>query len=291
MIPLRETTIRYIAERRCGSGGYCFYRLDEPNAGDTFFALASLAILDALPQNDRATPGYLRSFQQHDGSFSNPNVGHAVIRSLAILGEHPQRDPADWILSSMTVPAATARPVESPSVFEPLYQLVSLCRLVDITIPADKKDELMRAVLRYRRPDTGFGQSYSSMIETAHALAILAALDNETILQPSIGFLRLCEDPNYGFLSVPNTRPAFLEHIHAGILACSMIGYRSPVLEPCEEFIRKCLRGNGGYVRSVFGGSATLENTYLALDTLAMIQEMHLQSVTARHEPGRKVAR
>ena len=291
MIPTREISIQYISERRCSSGGYCFYRLDEPNAGDTFYALASLAILNALPRNDEITWTYLHSFQRPDGSFPNVNVGHAVIRGLALLGERPAINPSDWILATMTSPGDTTRPVESASLFEPLYLLTSLCRLLDITIPPGKKGALIRAVLRYRRPDTGFGQSYSSMIETAHALAILAALDNKTALQPSIGFLRRCEDPDYGFLSVPNTRPAYLEHIHAGVLACSVLGYRSPVLGPCGEFIRKCLRENGGYVRSIFGGSATLENTYLALDTLAMIREMHLQSVAARHEPGTEAVR
>ena len=42
-----QKTIRYISERQCASGGYCFYRLDEPNAADTLYALASLALLDA----------------------------------------------------------------------------------------------------------------------------------------------------------------------------------------------------------------------------------------------------
>jgi len=274
MIPTREITIQYISERRCASGGYCFYRLDEPNAGDTFYALASLAILDALPRDDEATRTYLHSFQRSDGSFPNVNVGHAVIRSLALLDERPAINPSDWILTAMTAPGDATRPVESMSLFEPLYQLVNLCRLLEIPIHSREKDELIRAVLGYRRPDTGFGQSYSSMIETAHALAILAALDNETAAQPSVRFLHLCEDPDHGFLSVPNTRPPFLEHIHAGVLACSMIGYRSPVLEPCGDFIRKCCRENGGYVRSTFGGSATLENTYLALDTLDMIENM-----------------
>lgn len=288
MIQNQETTIRYITERRCESGGYCFYRLDEPNAGDTFYALASLAMMDALPQDDEATQTYLHSFQRPDGSFPNVNVGHAVIRSLALLHERPAINLSDWILTAMTAPGDTTRPVESMSLFEPLFQLVNLCRLLKIPIPPREKDVLIRAVLGYRRPDTGFGQSYSSMIETSHALAILAALDNETVAQPSIRFLHLCEDPDYGFLQVPNTRPPFLEHIHAGVLACSMIGYRSPVLEPCGDFIRKCFRENGGYVRSVFGGSATLENTYLALDTFDMIEKMSkipVQQTGCSHTP------
>ena len=38
--------------------------------------------------------------------------------------------------------------------------------------------------------------------------------------------------------------------------------------------IRKCCRENGGYVRSMFGGSPTLENTWLALDALSLIERM-----------------
>jgi len=64
----QETTIEYIRERRFSSGGYCFYQPDEPNAGDTFHALASLAILDALPDNDNVTRDYLRTFRNPDTS-------------------------------------------------------------------------------------------------------------------------------------------------------------------------------------------------------------------------------
>jgi hypothetical protein len=118
-------------------------------------------------------------------------------------------------------------------------------------------------------------------METAHALAILAAVDPETDLRPAFQFVKQYEDPEYGFLSIPGSRPSFLENIHAGILACSVLGYQSPMLGASEAFIRKCLRENGGYVRSVFGGSATLENTFLALDALAMIRALTGKEDTA----------
>jgi hypothetical protein len=289
MIHSRETTIRYITERRCESGGYCFYRLDEPNAGDTFYALASLAILGALPRDDETTRTYLHSFQRPDGSFPNVNVGHAVIKSLALLGDQPATDSAEWILASMTLPADTSRPMESTSLFEPLYHLTGLCRLLRITIPAGRKEEIIRALLRYHGPDDGYGQPGSTMIETAHALFIHATVDNETSSQPAIRFLKRCEDPDYGFHSVSGARPPFLEHIHAGVLACSVLGYPSPALGRCEEFIRKCCRENGGYVRSVFGGSATLENTFLALDALTMIHDIKLHSITSGLAPGMEI--
>jgi len=289
MIPEQETTIRYIRERRCLSGGYCFYRLDEPNAGDTFYALASLAMLDALPDNDDATLSYLHPFQHPDGGYSNVNVGHAVIRSLNLLGERPHIDPAEWILSSLLPPGDSTRPVESSSLFEPLYLLTGLCSLLSIEIPPEKKATVISAVLRYQHPDTGFGYPRSTIIETAHALAILGALDYPVSSTGSTAFLKQCEDPAYGFLAVPGSKPGYLEHVHAGVLACSVLGYYSPVLLQGEEFIRKCCRENGGYVRSVFGGSATLENTYLALDTLDLIGKM--SKPPARSEDARNPLR
>ena len=274
MIHEKEITLRYIRKRRCASGGYCFYQLDEPNAGDTFYALASLATLGALPDNDDATLSYLHTFQHPDGRYSNVNVGHAVIRSLNLLGERPHIDPAGWILSSLLPPGDSTRPVESSSLFEHLYLLTDLCTLLGIAIPTDKKAEIISAVLRYRHPDTGFGHPHSMIIETAHAHAILAALDYPVSSTGSTEFLKRCEDPTYGFLAVPATKPTYLEHVHAGVLACLVLGYHSPVFAQCEEFIRKCCRENGGYVRSIFGGSPTLENTYLALDAMTMIGQM-----------------
>lgn len=287
MIPCRETTIRYIMKRRCESGGYCFYRLDEPNAGDTFYALASLAILQALPRGDEATRTYLHSFQQPDGSFTNVNVGHAVIRSLALAGERPAANPSAWILSSLQPPDATGRPVESSSLFEPLFQLTALCRLLRIGIPESKRDEIKNAVYRYRHGEGGFGYPRSTIIETAHALAVLAVTGDSSDPAPAEKFLQSCEDPVYGFLAVPGARPPFLEHIHTGILACSVLGYRPVVLEQCGEFIRKCCRENGGYVRSVFGGSATLENTYFALDSLRMLEHIGTD-LCLREQPSLK---
>jgi hypothetical protein len=275
MMPMTDDqqTIRYISERRCASGGYCFYRLDEPNAADTFYALASLDLLDAVP-DDPVTLSYLREFQRTDGSFSNVNVGYAVCRSLLILSERPACDPAGWLLAAMIPPGADERPVESVSLFSNLFLCVDLCTRLGIAIPSDRKAAIVSAVLRYKHPDTGFGHPRSTLIETSHALAILAALGYPASLTGSTEFIKKCEDPSYGFLAVPGATPSYLEHVHAGILACSVLGYRSPAHKRCREFIRRCQSGNGGYVRSIFGGAATLENTYLVLDTLEMIRQM-----------------
>ena len=86
---------------------------DEPNAGDTFHALASLAMLGAVP-DDNATRSYLQEFQRTDGSFTNVTVGHAVCRSLAILGNDrrsiPRTGSDRYCCHPVTVPARSNRP-------------------------------------------------------------------------------------------------------------------------------------------------------------------------------------
>jgi hypothetical protein len=285
MIQGQDTTIEYIRERRCSSGGYCFYRLDEPNAGDTFHALASLAMLDALPDNDVATREYLYSFQNSGKHFSNVNVRYAIARSLLLLGEKSDEDPASWILPLLIPPRDSIRPAESSSLFEYLYLLTDLCTIQNVTIPSEKKAEIITAVLHYHHKDTGFGHPVSTIIETADALAILAALGYPVSSAGSTEFLKQCEDPASGFLAVPGSKPGYLEHIHAGVLACSVLGYPSPLFVQCQEFIRKCCSDNGGYVRSMFGGSPNLENTWLALDTLAIIGRMS-KDPTRRQDAG-----
>ena len=278
MIQRQETTIEYIHERRCRSGGYCFYRLDEPNAGDTFHALASLALLDALPEDNSATRDYLSTFRNPDKHFSNVNVRYAVSRSLLLLGEKPGDDSASWILPLLIPPRDGIRPVESSSLFEQLNLLTDLCTIQKVTIPSEKKSEIIATVLHYQHKDTGFGYPVSTIIETADALAILAALGYPVSLTGSTEFLKQCEDPASGFLAVPGSKPGYLEHIRAGVRACSVLGYHSPVLDQCREFILRCHLGNGGYVRSIFGGSATLENTWHALDALTIIEQMSTSS-------------
>jgi hypothetical protein len=153
-------------------------------------------------------------------------VGSAVIRSLALLGKRPAQDPSGWILQAMDLADHTARPVESVSEFERLVAAVECCTALGISIPAPVSQALVPAILRYRHPDGGFGSRGSTLIETSHAAAILAALGYDV---NSLGL---------------------------------------------EPFIRRCYRENGGYCRSLYGGSPTLECTWRALESLALVQSI-----------------
>jgi len=269
----RDRTIEYILERRCTSGGFCFYRLDEPNAADTYWALASLDLLGAPLPTDAATAAFLKGFQHTDGGFENGYIGHAVLRGLPLLGQRPERDPTNWVYRCMSQHGESIRPVESASMFDQIYLLADLCAAMGIAIPQKIGEDVMAYIMRHCNPDGGFGNPASTLMETGQALTVLAGLGGHPAasLQESLKFVRMCEDPSFGFLAIPGARPSYLEHIHAGLLACFALGYRPPVLDSCREFIERCHNGNGGYTRSVYGGSSTLEYTYLALAALALI--------------------
>ncbi|OPY39153.1 MAG: hypothetical protein A4E35_00387 [Methanoregula sp. PtaU1.Bin051] len=269
----REQTLRYIRERRCTSGGYCFYRLDEPNAADTFYALDSFRLLGEPVREDPDTIHYLHSFQHDDGSYQNVFVGAAVIRALHLLGERPQADPSEWIGGALS-PDQKNRPVESVSGFEEYMLAAECCRVLMIEVPEVLKEQVVSGTLRYRNKDGGFGNESPTLIETFHAVFALAGIgyDMKDLVCPA--FLASCEDLVFGFLAVPGARPGFLEHVHAGLSLCVLLGYSPRFPDACEGFIRRCHRENGGYCRSLYGGSATLEHTWRALECHAILRRL-----------------
>jgi len=52
--------IKYAQARRCRKGGFCFYRLEEPNGSDTYYALSIFNIL-GVAFHDERTIRYLES--------------------------------------------------------------------------------------------------------------------------------------------------------------------------------------------------------------------------------------
>lgn len=281
-----ETTIRYIRNRRCRDGGYCFYRLNEPNVADTYYALASLQMLNALPEDDRKTISFLHTFQNKDGGFSNVYVGYRAITSLIILGERPQRDPTGWILSSLRPPSDDIRPIESSSCFLQAYFLTDLCRYLTIPITGNIRETIINTILRNVHHEGGFGSPSATLADTSYALSILENLGYHDTSTRSRLFIHRCEDPEFGFLAMPGMYPPYLEDIHAGLCASSLLGERPAFLRSCEVFIMKCFHENGGYVRSVFGGSATLEHTYHALDAMRMITIIRNEHAKRRSDTG-----
>ena len=93
-------------------------------------------------------------------------------------------------------------------------------------------------ILSFRRSDGGFGNSISSLPETAHAATILQLLGYPLETLDIKEFLQACETPVGGFTGVPGTSFSYIEHIHGGVTASCLIGYKPRYFEKCLRFIK-----------------------------------------------------
>ncbi len=267
---LTERTCRYILERQCQSGGFCFYRLEEPNGADTFYALATLHMLGKTLASE-VTRRFLEGTQRADGMYDNLYQAYYAIRGLAYLRSAPKQDPRPYLETQIH-----RFPVENATLETQLKRLdilTDLCTGLCIEIPSEKREAMIDFILSYYNGDRGFGDPASGLLTTAYAVASLARLSYPVASLETVRFLRACEHPVHGFLDVPDMAPSFLEHIMAGAIASQVLGYTPRYLEACLRFVIHCQSTNGGFARAP-GGLPTLQDTYRAISTLIRLEAL-----------------
>ncbi len=263
--------VQYVRERRCPSGGYCFYRLDEPNAGDTFHALQVLSLLGEEVR-DEETVTFLQGLQQPDGSYSSHAAALFAGRGLHLLGAAPLYDLTPFISCSIPYISPETQVIESFSLFEPLYTWISLFLLHQVPIPEEWREQIPRMILRFKGETGGFGFPYGTLQDTWQAAETLVVLGYQRGNLGISRFVWSCEDPEFGYLGRPGTRPPYLEHLYAGLRLSALLGTTPRYAGACRAFIDQCAHHSGGFVRSIFGGSPTLEFTARAVESLAILE-------------------
>jgi hypothetical protein len=274
---MRRQAATYILERACAHGGFCFYRLEEPSPRDTYFALAGLNLLDSL-RPDEKTVGYLRSLQEENGSFGPLSRTYFAISALRLLGSPPRHDPRkavrDLMDTSRVPPPSHRGPART---YRDLLRACALFPATGLAFEPAMVDELERRPSRYAHPDGGFGVDGSSLDETQAAMSALGLIGRPVARERVVPFVRACEDATFGFTGKPGSSLAYLEYIHAGVSLCAALGMTPTHTSACADFILNCQTMNGGFARAETG-IATLENTYLALQSL-----IHLNHREKRH--------
>lgn len=263
--------VQYVRERRCPSGGYCFYRLDEPNAGDTFHALQVLSLLGEKVR-DEETVTFLQGLQQPDGAYHSLSAALFAGEGLRFLGEHPLFDMSTYLASNPPRLNPDTLVVETFSLFDPLFTWITLHSLNRIPLTSANTLRIIHSVLQFQTGQGGFGSPVPTLRDTWQASEILVTLGYP---QESLGISRFvwsCEDPEFGYLGKPGSRPPYLEHLYAGVRLSVLLGTGPRYAGACRAFIDKCAHHSGGFVRSVFGGSPTLEFTALAVESLAILE-------------------
>jgi hypothetical protein len=271
--------VEYVRARRCPSGGYCFYRLDEPNAGDTCFALGILSLMGEN-ETDEKTVRFLQGLQYPDGSYASLSCALYAGAALRMLGAEPLHDPRGLILRFLPRPNPRTQVVDSLSLFEPLRTWAALTDLYEVELPRESREEVTAIILSFRSENGGFGYPTSTLQDTRMAAEILAFLGHDGYDDPgTVSFMDACGDPEYGFVGRPDSKPAFLEQVHAGLRLSLLLGQAPRYVDTCRDFVRRCAHPSGGFARSVFSGSPTLEFTARAVEALAIL---------ARHAWGRR---
>jgi len=257
----------YVRDRRCCEGGYCFYRLEEPNSSDTYWALAILHRLGLWVQ-DEDTARYLQSFQRVDGGFESFQIAYFALKGLQLLNLAPLRDPAPYLMDQLHVYDVHLVPAGEASIFKHMYLFVDMCVSLGIPLGSSVRQQIAVFVLNQQAPDGGFGRNYGTLIETAQALAILQWLDNIPEEKPAFEFVSRCENPLFGFVNVPCTMPGYIEHIYWGLQACRLARGKPVYPETCLEVVMMSQNLTGGFSRTTYGGIANLENTFFAVESL-----------------------
>ena len=93
--------IGYVESTRSDDGGYCYYRLNESNAADTFYAVYVLTALNRPVPEPELTSNFLQQRQGSDGSFQSIYSADYVLHALDLLGVPPLFDPNDFLHSQL----------------------------------------------------------------------------------------------------------------------------------------------------------------------------------------------
>jgi len=261
--------------RRCRGGGFCFYRLEEPNGADTYHALAVLHLL-GIDFQDRDTESFLKGLQHADGSYDGIYAAFFSIYGLRLLNKKPARDPGPYIARSVNNYRLDADrlPAEVTSLFQRTACLVELFRLSGAGEKRRQRDRLIRLVLAFGNSDGGFGNRRSTLTDTAYALRMLHSLSYSAAFLGVETFIGRCEVAPFGFTDIPGSSLSYLEYLDAGATASYILNYRPRYLEACIDFIVSCQNRNGGFARAMHGGIATLENTYYAVHALKVLENI-----------------
>jgi|GEM_PF-6045620 len=77
--------IDYVNSTRSDDGGYCYYRFNESDAADTFYAAHALTVLHHPAPGASKTASFLQQFQPSDGSFLSTDGADYVRHGLCLV--------------------------------------------------------------------------------------------------------------------------------------------------------------------------------------------------------------
>ena len=276
--------VDYVISTRSDDGGYCFYRLKESNAADTFYAVRILMSLRYAVPGPEMTMEFLKNYQGNDGSFQSIYMASYVLQGLLLLGAQPLFDPYDFIVCHLksTIDITNHPSYElNDALLEPIGTVVTLLLLTRGEVPTQLTREIYKAVHPYKRTDGGFGAVHSNVYATYYAMRAVAT--NPVALGTLAGvsnWVRRCEWPSGGFSKTPDNTPNYLDEVYQALYLMRVTNERPTYIHETARFIGWLQNANGGFRRAYDSGISSLENSYYAIKALEELTYWLMGDVT-----------
>lgn len=269
-----DKLVQYVKERKNSDGGYCFYRLDESNTSDTFYAVAIHNILDIPLEDKENTIEFLLNQQRPDGTYPSIYSAWYSIKTLHILGKRPIYDPTDFLKEKLNKSLININPTyEVVSAFNaPFYILDSFCILNNNQV-LQNSAMIIEWINSNKHKNGGYGIKYSSLASTFYAMGIFKRLDYEINNPLTKNFVKKHQVTSGGFGNEYGGI-GFMDLTYYGVNLMRELNMELDYKNETMDFIAKCQNANGGFGRSYAGGISTLENSYYAINVLSVLNEL-----------------
>ena len=279
----------YIRTRQSPAGGFCFYRyggIDEPNLGDTYYAVAALRLFGIEVPNARKTATFAAQARifgltylyfccftlDHLGLASRISEETlAAIRSLAITvpAGASSIDTSGW-LESMRKTIRLQRRFAPQAPAGPAWheRLAGEPGSVSPKDPSDGRYTQLAQFMAELLKRGGLGV-LSNLWDTCLALSVGALLELH-LPEDMIAFVESLQQPPVGFLMTARSAMASLDVAYAGARSCEILGLAVRHRQEVINFTLSCQSTNGGFAHAP-QALPNLEFTYRGLQTLAIL--------------------
>lgn len=255
----RDSTKKFILERKNKDGGYSFARTGPSTASETFYSVSSLLMLDVDPPDKEKTIEWLKARQLGKGYFPSIQTAFYVANTLNLLGKKVEKvdEFLEWCYKHYKNGLFSEKIGGMPSL-KATYMLTGC-----ICIYADNiyKEEIHKTLSKKPLPDN-----------LTDIFRMVRIYENINIKPPHkqeiISFIEKCKTPS-GYYSLIPKATSFLEHTYHAVYLSKRFRV-SFDREKIREHILACKNKDGGFGRAP-NSASFVQYTYYALKTLKLL--------------------
>ncbi len=258
----------YVLSKRANDGGFSFCKPLPSSLPETYYAVFILKILNEYIDNKEKLVSYLHSSLRY-----NPHSVYFVLNTLNLLNEKLP-DVSEFAINRLrkamtrvinvdaihkTESGITATySFDMPNVLREVYLLTSVLRL--LKVECEEIEQAKKFVEMFRK-DGGYGVKLPNLEDSFYCVYVKGGDKN------IVHFVMKREWKDGGFCKVPNSYPPYIEDTYYAIEILHCVGYNYNNIKTLK-YIAKLQNADGGFRRSIYLGTSSLEFSYYAVSSM-----------------------